>query len=211
MWENTRRKRVILNIFLAILIVIAVAVLGYFVLQVRKQTQAHDEQLSEIYVQQQQEQAEARQESVSVIQTEYEKDMQTVAEYLPGIVCWGDTLTLGSAGNISYPSVLQAYLNTYFCDIYDFRSTIENANDFARLKWDDYKVSVPVVNMGAGPEDTYTILGRSGAVPYVLGEDVLIPAGTEPVEIKLQSEGGQAVTPLTGGNAGVNNVRIGGI
>ena len=211
MWENTRRKRIILNIFLAVLILIVLAVLGYFMLQVRQQTRAHDEELSEIYVQQQREQAEARQESVTVIQTEYEKDMQTVADYLPGIVCWGDSLTLGSAGNISYPAVLQAYLNTYFCDIYDFRSTIENADDFARLKWDDFRVNVPVINMGAGPEDSFTVLGRSGAIPYVLGMEVVIPAGTEPVEIALESENGEAVAPLTGGNAGVNNVRIGGI
>lgn len=211
MWENTRRKRIALNIFLVVLILAVLAVLGYFMLQVRQQTRAHDEELSEIYVQQQREQTEARQESVTVIQTEYEKDMQTVADYLPGIVCWGDSLTLGSAGNISYPAVLQTYLNTYFCDIYDFRSTIENADEFSRLKWDDYKVSVPVINMGAGREDSYTILGRSGAVPYVLGKEVVIPAGTEPVEIVLQSEGGQSVAPLTGGNAGVNNVHIGGI
>ena len=211
MWENTRRKRIILNIFLVVLILAVLAVLGYFMLQVRQQTRAHDEELSEIYVQQQREQAEARQESVTVIQTEYEKDMQTVADYLPGIVCWGDSLTLGSAGNISYPAVLQTYIDTYFCDIYDFRSTIENADEFARLKWDDYRVSVPVINMGAGPEDSYTILGRSGAIPYVLGKEVVIPAGTEPVEIALESENGKNVAPLTGGNAGVNNVHIGGI
>ena len=211
MWEDNRKKRIVLNIVLAFAILVIVAGLGVAMLHVRRQTEAHDEELSEIYVQQQQKQMEARQESLDTIQAEYEKDMQTVEDYLPGIVCWGDSLTLGSSGNVSYPSVLKTYLDTYFCDIYDFRSTILNAEDYARLQWDDYKVSVPVVNMGAGPEDSNTVLGRAGALPYVVGEDVTIPAGVEPVEIALRSENGSIVSPLTGGNAGVNNVFIGDV
>ena len=211
MWKDDRKKRIILNILLVCVILIIVAGLGMAMLYVRRQTEAHDEELSVIYVQQQQKQTEARQESLDTIQAEYDKDMATVAEYLPGIVCWGDSLTLGSSGNRAYPSVLKTYLDTYFCDIYDFRSTILNAEEYARLKWDDYKVKVPVINMGAGPEDSYTILGRAGAMPYVTGEDLTIPAQMERVEIKLQSESGNPVYPLTGGDAGVNNVWLGGV
>ena len=134
-----------------------------------------------------------------------------MAEYLPGVVCWGDSITAGSSGNVSYPYVLQKYIDAYICDIYDFRSSVENAEDYARLKWDDYKVSIPVVNMGGGQEDTNTVLGRSGVVPYVTAADLLIPAGTEPVEITLASQNGRSVAPLTGGSVGVNNVTINGI
>ena len=211
MWKDDRKKRIILNILLVFVILVIVAGLGSAMLYVRRQTEAHDEELSVIYVQQQQKQTEARQESLDTIQAEYDKDMATVAEYLPGIVCWGDSLTLGSSGNRAYPSVLKTYLDTYFCDIYDFRSTILNADEYSRLKWDDYKVKIPVINMGAGPEDSYTILGRAGALPYVTGEDLTIPAQMERVGIKLQSENGSPVYPLTGGNAGVNNVLIGGV
>ncbi len=211
MWEDNSRKRRIVNLIL-ILGILAVGVcLMAAMLLVRRQNRAHDEQLSEIHIQQQQQQAEARQESVGAIQAEYDKDMQTVADYLPGIVCWGDSVTLGSSGNISYPAVLKVYLDSYFCDIYDFRSTIKNADDFARLNWDDYKVSVPVVNMGGGKENSYTVLGRSGAMPFVLAADVTIPADTEPVEIRLKSESKNDVNPLTGGDAGINNVTIDGI
>lgn len=209
MWKNDHWKTVVLNIFLTLLILAILGGLLFFMLRVRQETREHDEQLSELYVQQQQQQTEARQESVTSIQNEYEKDMDTVRRYLPGIVCWGDSITLGSSGNISYPAVLKTYLETYFTDIYDFRSTIDNADEFARLNWDEYKVSVPVVNMGAGAEDTYTVLGRSGACPFVLAKDVTIPAETEPVEVKLVSDSGKPVSPLTGGNAGVNSVFIG--
>ncbi len=209
MWNNNRWKTTLINVLLSVLILAILGGLGYYMLQVRRETREHDEQLAELYVQQQQQQTEVRQESVTSIQEAYDRDMAAVREYLPGIVCWGDSLTLGSSGNISYPSVLKTYLETYFTDIYDFRSTVPNAADFARLDWDDYKVSVPVVNMGAGAEDSYTVLGRSGSVPYVLAEDVTIPAEPEPVEVKLVSDGGQKVTPLTGGSAGVNPVYIG--
>ena len=141
----------------------------------------------------------------------YEKDMQTVADYLPGIVCWGDSLTAGSSGNVSYPSVLQKYIDTYLCDIYDFRSTVENAQDYSRLDWDEYTVSVPVVNMGSGQENSATILGRCGVTPYVVGADFEIPGEVESVHISLKSADGKTVSPLTAGNAGVNPVTIAGV
>ena len=211
MWEDKYKKNLIRNIILAILIIIILAVLGKAMFSVYQKTEEEDAQLAETYSQQQQQQTAVRQENVEAINAEYEKDMQTVAEYLPGIVCWGDSITAGSSGNVSYPYVLQKYIDAYICDIYDFRNSIENADDYARLKWDDYKVSIPVVNMGGGQEDTNTVLGRCGVVPYVVKADFTIPAGTDPVEITLISQNGKAVTPLTGGSVGVNNVTINGI
>ena len=211
MWESNRTKKVLLNIFLILFIFVIVACLLFGMRYVSRVSASQDAQLSEIYVQQKQEQNAARVESINAIQEEYEKDLRTVAQYVPGIVCWGDETTAGSTGYLNYPYVLQTYINTYFCDIYNFASSIENAAEFSRLKWDDYKVSIPVVNMGVGKESTYTILGRSGAIPYVVREDFVIPADTEPVGLLLLSESGKKVTPLIGGNAGVNNVTINGV
>lgn len=211
MWENEYRKTVIRNIILATLIVVILLGLLLAMIFVRKSTEEHDAQLLDAYSQQQQEQSEARQEAVTAIDEEYEKDMQTVAQYLPGIVCWGDTITAGSSGNVSYPYVLQKYIDAYICDIYDFRLSISNADDYSRLDWDKYTVEIPVVNMGAGPENADTVLGRSGAVPYVLGADLYMAQGTDTVEIKLLSQNGSSVEPLTGGSVGVNNVNIGGV
>ena len=213
MWENeqTRVFSVIKNVVIIVLILVMTGGLAYAVMHVRAANQEHDKELSEIVSQQKQEQAAARQDALDAIQREYEKDLQTVADYIPGIVCWGDKNTAAVSGTLNYPYVLQTYINTYLCDIYDFSSTIENASDFARLKWDEYKIHIPVVNMGAGTESTYTVLGRAGAIPYVLEKDLVIPAGTEPVAIRFLSESGKAVTPLTGGDAGINPVRIAGI
>ena len=65
--------------------------------------------------------------------------------------------------------------------------------------------------MGGGAEDSYTVLGRSGAVPYVLSKDLLIPAGTKPVQVEFVSRKGQKVAPLMGGNVGIENVTINGV
>ena len=72
MWEDTRKRRKILNVFLVILILIVVAGIAYFGIQLHEQTETHDKELSEVYVQQQQQQAEARQESLAVVDAEYE-------------------------------------------------------------------------------------------------------------------------------------------
>jgi len=211
MWENDYRKAVIRNIILALLVAAICAGLVYAMLKVHERTEAEDALLVEAYSQRQEEQTIARQEGVQNIEAEYAVDMQTVAEYLPGIVCWGDSITAGSSGNVSYPYVLQKYIDAYICDIYDFRLSIENASEYSRLKWDDYTVDIPVVNMGAGPEDVATVLGRAGVVPYLVAADTIIPADTVPVEIKLLSADGKKVEPLTGGSVGVNNVVINGV
>lgn len=41
--------------------------------------------------------------------------------------------------------------------------------------------------MGVGGEDTITILGRNGAIPFVISEDIIIPADKTPVELKIAS------------------------
>ena len=211
MWENEGKKTLIRNILIFLLLVAAAAGLLMAMITVKKQIDAEDELLQAESSNQRQELSVARQENLEAITQAYEKDMQTVAQYLPGIVCWGDSLTAGSSGNVSYPGTLQKYIDTYLCDIYDFASTVENAQDYSRLDWDSYTVSIPVVNMGAGKEDSATILGRSGVAPYVVGGDFEIPADVEPVNIQLKSLEGKNVAPLTAGSVGVNPVTIDGV
>lgn len=211
MWENERRNSLIRNIIIFVVLAAAAAGLLAAMIAVKNQIDAEDELLSAENASQRQELNVARQENLEVIQQAYETDLETVARYLPGVVCWGDSLTAGSSGNVSYPYTLQKYINTYLCDIYDFRSSIENAEDYSRLKWEDYKVSIPVINMGAGEEDAATILGRSGVVPYVVKSNFVIPADQTSVPISIASENGKAVTPLIAGNAGVNPVTIAGV
>lgn len=211
MWEMERKKTIIRNIviFLVLILVVSGLVMGMIV--AKKQIDAEDALLSEEHNSQRQELNDAREGSMDVVQEAYETDLETLAQYLPGIVCWGDSLTAGSSGNVSYPLTLQKYIDTYLCGIYDLRYAIENPENYPRAKWEDYKISIPVVNMGAGQEDSATILGRSGVIPYVVKSDFVIPAGTESVSISIESQDGSPVAPLTAGSAGVNPVTIAGI
>lgn len=211
MWENERKKTIVRNIIIcAVLVVIAVGLLvGMFL--IRQQIAAEDALLSAEHDSQRQELNDAREGNLEAVQQEYETDLETLAQYLPGIVCWGDSLTAGSSGNVSYPLTLQKYINAYLCDIYDLRYSVDNPESYARVDWEDYKISIPVVNLGAGQEDSTTILGRSGVVPYVVASDLVIPAGTESVPVSIMSENGKTVAPLTAGNAGVNPVTINGV
>ncbi len=211
MWENTRKKAVIRNVIIGLLLIVAVCMLVGAFLRVQARIAAEDQKLSEIKTSQQRQLSEAREENIEAIQKAYEADMDAVAAYMPGIVCWGDSLTSGSSGNAAYPYTLQKYINTYLCNIYDFRASVPNAANYTWLDWDDYTVSIPVINMGSGQEDTATILGRAGVVPYAVKTAFTIPAEAKSVPIAIESSSGKPVMPLTAGNAGVNPVTIAGI
>lgn len=110
----------------------------------------------------------------------YEKQL------LPGIVCWGDSLTFGTGGNgVSYPSVMEERL----CED---------------------RIYIPVVNMGVGGENTVTIAGRAGAIPFKV-KAFTIPAGAAGVEISFEEEEGKPVRPLEQSDAGINPCIINGV
>lgn len=211
MWENERRKTIIRNVVIFLVLVLVASALVFAIISAKKQIDAEDAFLSAQHPEQQQETTGVRQENLAAVQQIYNEDLEAVAQYLPGIVCWGDSLTAGSSGNVSYPLTLQKYIDAYLCDIYDLRFSVSNPEVYSRVNWEDYRISIPVVNMGAGQEDCATVLGRAGVVPYVLQNDVVIPAGIESVSLSIVSENGNAVSPLTAGSSGVNPVCIAGI
>lgn len=211
MWENEQRNELIRNIVIGVVLVAVVLVLAFGYKTVSKRIAEEDALLQEVQSSQRQELSNARQENKDQINQIYQQHLDVLAQYLPGIVCWGDSLTTGSSGNVSYPHTLQKYLDIYICDVYDLRYSLDIKEGLSTIDWDDYKISIPVVNMGAGREDTATILGRSGVVPYVVSEDFVIPAGIESVPVAIMSEDGKTVMPLIAGDGGVNPVTIAGV
>lgn len=211
MWENEQRKELIRNIVIGIILVVIIAGLTVGYLTVQRRIQEEDAQLQQVQSSQRQELSDARQESKAHINQVYQQHQDVLARYLPGIVCWGDSLTTGSSGNVSYPHTLQKYLDVYITGIYDLRYSLDTTEGLSAMDWDDYKISIPVVNMGAGRENTATILGRSGVVPFVVSADFVIPAEAESVSVGIVSENGTSVTPLIAGDGGVNPVTIAGV
>ena len=211
MWENERRKELIRNIIIVIILVAVVLGLAFGYKSVSQKIAEEDALLLEVQSSQRQELHDARQENKDQINQIYQQHLDVLAQYLPGIVCWGDSLTTGSSGNVSYPHTLQKYLDVYISDIYDLRYSLETVEGLSAMEWDDYKISIPVINMGAGRENTDTILGRSGVAPFVVSADFVIPAEVESVPVAITSEEGKTVMPLIAGDGGVNPVTIAGV
>lgn len=211
MWENERKRSIVRNVLIFVVLALVVGALGIAYLQVKQQIAAEDAKLSEANHSQRQELSEQRREITDIVQQAYEKDLATVEQYMPGIVCWGDSITAGSSGNVSYPYTLQKFIDTYICDIYDFRAGLSSAEEIASVKGSEYQVSIPVVNMGAGQENSATILGRAGVAPFRIRRAFEIPADKTPVTISFDAPDGSKVEPLTAGSAGMNPVSIGGV
>lgn len=106
----------------------------------------------------------------------------------PGIACWGDGLTYGTFGEgVSYPSVLEEI-----------------------MKKENYPYSVD--NMGVYGEDSRTVLGRTGALPFVIGEDFTIDGNSELIKIDIKSEDGNVVYPcIQDYNPGFNPCIVDGV
>lgn len=106
----------------------------------------------------------------------------------PGIACWGDGLTYGTYGEgISYPSVLEEL-----------------------IKGENYPYDVE--NMGVYGEDSRTVLGRTGAVPFVISKDFTIDGSSELIKMEIESEDGSEVNPcIQDYNPGFNPCTVAGV
>ncbi len=116
---------------------------------------------------------------------------KTIETYMPGVVCWGDSLTLGAGSDIGYPDVLREYINSNI--LYDTGCEI------------------PVIMMGVGGEDSATISARACGISMVIMDDFTIPAECTPVQIRFRTEEGRIVEPILQGDAGMEYVVINGI
>lgn len=112
---------------------------------------------------------------------------QLISQELPGILCWGDSLTAGHGGNgVSYPGVLSELLNIRLID------------------------GIEVLNFGVSIETTYTIMARANVVPLYAFEFV-IPAGCYPAELEVVTDYGMYLNLAASGDGGLNPVTIAGV
>ncbi len=204
---NGREKMSKVNRFAMILSFVLIIVLGVLLAIDGQQNKKLSQELEEAAKQQYLE----GKAFLATVESEYNSDMAVVSKYMPGIVCWGDSLTLGSGGEgTTYPKVLKTLIQDKICDLYDLRASFDSQYAYL-VDPGHYEVNIPVVNMGVGGENTATIVGRNGGIPFVTSSSLTIPADQTPVEIHFRSKNGQNVTPLIHGKVGVNPVIIDGI
>ena len=149
-----------------------------------------------------------REAVITQIEEKHTKVQNALTKYMPGIICWGDALTAGAGGNgTNYPKVLETRINENIIEKYDLSSGITGEYKYL-AKQEEYDINIKVLNMGVGEETSSTILGRNGAVPFVLADDLIIPEGKTSIEIKFRSKNGENVNPLIQGKSGMESVTI---
>ena len=120
---------------------------------------------------------------------------------LPGIVCWGDSLTYGDMGDgVNYPEVLEALID-------------ERLIEPIREATGNEELTAPeVVNLGVNKESSLEIAGRQGGVPLIVQEDFTIPADCTEVSFTYCSSIRESTTKLIReSDGGVQTVTICGI
>lgn len=126
----------------------------------------------------------------------YEKLVKNdILYYVPGIVCWGDSLTAGADSDYPpYPAMLKEKINDKYSKI------------------TDTNVSIVVQNMGVGGENAANIVGRSGNIPFTLTAFTM-PQDTVPIEVSFEQihDFDTRFGWYTGGLAGVNPCTVLGI
>lgn len=119
-------------------------------------------------------------------------NLQAVIDaYIPGIVCWGDSLTVGMGGNASYPNVVRQMINEEILS--------------------GTGCEIPVINMGIGVEDSATITARACGMPMTTLEEFTIPAQCVNVQFNFRNEEGQIPEPIIHGTTGIEYVEICGV
>ncbi len=136
-----------------------------------------------------------------------EQVLKAIKNSIPGIVCWGDSLTAGiNGGGTTYPGVLQSLIQT------ELGNTFKQLLSEQNISEGSISLTIPVINMAVAGESSLTVAGRNGAIPFVIAEDFVIPAGEdESVRISFTSQTGEDVKPLLKGNKGMEKVIINGV
>ncbi len=127
---------------------------------------------------------------------------QRINSALPGIVCWGDSITEGyDGGGSTWPGRVSERMEA------ELLQPLRVSLQYPGL------TAPPVVNMGIAGETTVEIAGRNGAIPFLVDQRVTIPAARgSRVDISISSmDGGKMVQPLELGDAGIRFVIINGV
>lgn len=200
-------ERRISNRVCFIIAIVLIGVLAVFLVmdnQEKKKESSKAEMKSLIYTKGE----KAEMDRINAIFEGVTKSMESV----PGIVCWGDGFGL-KAGETEtkFEIVLKQQIKEKLLNQLSFENIVEPKYSVILSK-KRYQLQAPeVLNMGVVYETTNTMLGRNGAVPYMLAEAMTIPKDAQPVEVKLVSANGRNVQPLERSNKGMEEVEISGI
>ena len=187
---------VVLAVFMVIFAVVAGVVVG--TVEAKQATAAREN--NELY---RMDEAKREQAELKRLDGIYEEAKELSHQAMPGFLLLGDDLTAAVGGNkTDYGLALQQMVSDYILNPFRFEDAV--APEFKRIvHTNEKRYALPVVTIaryGVAGESTATTLAMDGAYKIVLTEPVTVPAGCYNVPISFQSERGDYIYPLVGGN-----------
>lgn len=134
---------------------------------------------------------------------------KAIEDCVPGIICWGDSLTEG--GNVNYPLVLSEVIRENAIEKIFLEDMVEPEYQYLIDEYVGLIKTPEVLNMGVARESSITIVGRAGGIPYVTAEDIMIPEKTTAIELPLKSADRKMVIPQNPGSRGLESITISGV
>ena len=122
---------------------------------------------------------------------------ETLNDCIPGIVCWGDSLTARG-----WPKDFELILK---------EGVLSPLNKEIQMIIAEYRINIPVINMGVGSETSAMITARSGAEPYKIASEIIIPENCSEIDIDIVMSDGTEARNVKFGWPGLERVSINGI
>lgn len=187
---------VVLAVFMVIFAIVAGVVVGTVE---AKQATAERENKEQFRM----DEAKREQAELTRLDGIYREAKELSHQAMPGFLLLGDDLTAAVGGNkTDYGLALQQMVSDYILNPFRFEDAV--APEFRRIvHTNEKRYALPVATIaryGVAGESTATTLAMDGAYKIVLTEPVTVPAKCENVLVRFQSERGDYIYPLVGGN-----------
>ncbi len=187
---------VVLAVFMVIFAIVAGVVVGTVE---AKQATAERENKEQFRM----DEAKREQAELTRLDGIYREAKELSHQAMPGFLLLGDDLTAAVGGNkTDYGLALQQMVSDYILNPFRFEDAV--ASEFRRIvHTNEKRYALPVATIaryGVAGESTATTLAMDGAYKIVLTEPVTVPAKCENVLVRFQSERGDYIYPLVGGN-----------
>lgn len=187
---------VVLAVFMVIFAIVAGVVVGTVE---AKQATAERENKEQFRM----DEAKREQAELTRLDGIYRKAKELSHQAMPGFLLLGDDLTAAVGSNkTDYGLALQQMVSDYILNPFRFEDAV--APEFRRIvHTNEKRYALPVATIaryGVAGESTATTLAMDGAYKIVLTEPVTVPAKCENVLVRFQSERGDYIYPLVGGN-----------
>ncbi len=196
----TISKKNLIN-FLIPLLLIALFLLALFVYKANEKRKAAEYQAEK----------ERQEKVVEELNERINASENAKKTYIQGIAVWGDNYAAEAEDGSTFAQLLYEIIKSNISDNFDPYKDVDEATKINSGIEETYVLEIPVANFNAAGDDTVTLAGRIGGIPFIISEEMTIPGECVPVAIKFISKNEDTVDPLALTDAGMEYVLIDGV